>query len=309
MATAKEETNKTKILVNVYEPLITIMKHKMDVACLKRDAYLDKALRCEAELLREEIEIPNSEKAKTYIADQLKELRLKQLNLFLSQETVELINDVCKEKNVPRDAFINRFFLLLIASDTVLRVLFKEIVDLGREQNRLPEDAGFEDIIRAYEMPLSDHYPHYPREETKWLVPVQSCFQPNFYNRDNVLDTIEAFVTCNPFARLRAGIQMIISVDREKYLYRNVYNITFKKEALQTLPDDYEFLKAKNTLGFNTFMTDEQISAQEAIDEAIDEAIKSRSSGDKCIAAIQKENQLIMSNREKQTIKSEGETQ
>ena len=102
MATAKEETNKTKVLVNVYEPLITIMKHKMDAACLKRDAYLDKALRCEAELLREEITTPNSERAKTYIADNLKQLRLKPLGyLLLSQETVELINDVCKRKERP----------------------------------------------------------------------------------------------------------------------------------------------------------------------------------------------------------------
>ena len=99
---ATKEINKTKILVKVHEPLITIMQHKMEAACLKRDAYLDKALRAEAEFLRKEITTPNSDKAKNYIATQLSKLSLKPLNLLLSTETVELINEVCKEKNVPR---------------------------------------------------------------------------------------------------------------------------------------------------------------------------------------------------------------
>src|SRR5664279_3732773 len=110
MDRAKEKP-KTKVLVNVYEPLIVLVKHKMDAICLKRDAYLDKALRHEIEDLRKEITIPNSDKAKSYIADNLKQLKLKPLHLLLSTETVDLINAVCKEKNVPRDSFINRFFL------------------------------------------------------------------------------------------------------------------------------------------------------------------------------------------------------
>ena len=127
MAITEKTENKTKVLVNVYEPVIAIMKHKLDAACLKRDAYLDKALKSEAGFLREEVTTPNSDKAKNYIADNLKQLKLKPLNLLLSTETVELMNEVCKEKNIPRDAFINRAFLLLIASDTVIDVLFYRI--------------------------------------------------------------------------------------------------------------------------------------------------------------------------------------
>ena len=83
----------TKVMVNVYEPLIAIMKYKFDAACLKRDAYLDLALRCESQFLREEVTKPNSEKAKSYIAKSLQQLKLKQLNLSLSVETVELMNN------------------------------------------------------------------------------------------------------------------------------------------------------------------------------------------------------------------------
>ena len=128
MAIAEKTENKTKVLVNVYEPVIAIMKHKLDAACLKRDAYLDKALQIEAGFLREEVTTPNSDKAKSYIADNLKQLKLKPLNLLLSTETVELMNEVCKEKNIPRDAFINRVFLLLIASDTVIDALFYRVI-------------------------------------------------------------------------------------------------------------------------------------------------------------------------------------
>ena len=218
-----------------------------------------------------------------------------------------------KEKNVPRDAFINRFCLLLIASDTiVLSALFKEILELETEY----DNTSFADIIRRYEKEgdLGDYYPH--EEETgDRRGPVTNHFQPDFYNRDNVLDTIEAFVTCNPFARLRAGIFMIAAwggnLDGEEYeRYRNFHSITFKKDALQTLPDEYEFLKSKNTLGFNMLMTDEQISGQEAIDEAI----SSRSEKDKLLAAMRKENELrpkLRPKKEKQTssvtTESEGE--
>jgi hypothetical protein len=124
MATADKTENKTKVLVNVYEPLIAIMKHKFDAACLKRDAYLDKALRIEAGFLRSEVKEPNSDRARNFIAENLKELKLKPLSLSLSTETVELVNEVCKEKNIPRDSFINRLFLLLIASETILKALF-----------------------------------------------------------------------------------------------------------------------------------------------------------------------------------------
>lgn len=222
---AIEKVNKTKVLVNVYEPVIAIMKHKLDAACLKRDAYLDKALHIEAGFLREEVTTPNSDKAKSYIADNLKQLRLKPLNLLLSTETVELMNEVCKEKNIPRDAFINRVFLLLIATDNVLMALFGNDFDT---KNCL--ECGLSGF--SYDVADSD-------------------------NRPNILDTLEEFVTTSPFYRLRTLIS-----DHLK-----LYNYAFKKNYLNTLPDAYAFLKTDNTLGFNTFMTDDEVSEQEALDK------------------------------------------
>jgi hypothetical protein len=276
-----KETNKTKVLVNVYEPLLVFMKHKMDEACLKRDAYLDKALRFEAELLREEIKTPNSDMAKTYIADNLKELPLKPLNLLLSQETVELINEVCKEKNVPRDVFINRFFLLSVASNTILSSLFHEIIHKYVYRERCEEYAPEEDELNFDE---SGSY-----NETDSIYDHARNNPGNIYNCDNVLDAIAGYITVNPFSRQRAiinGIMGEINSDDK------LYSLPFTKDALKKLPDGYEIFKAETALGFNTFMSDKQIYDEKEKEEALNKKLNNESEKDKLLAAIQKEKQL-----------------
>ncbi|MGZ8173717.1 MULTISPECIES: hypothetical protein [Methylobacter] len=261
MAIEKKTTDKTKVLVNVYEPVIAIMKHKLDEACLKRDAYLDKALCREAGFLREEVVTPNSDKAKSYIADNLKQLKLKPLNLLLSTETVELMNVVCKEKNIPRDAFINRVFLLLIASDTVIDVLF---FSLFKECLGTIDPDFWVSDWNEWEIVLEPH------------IKMYHCF-----NRPNILDSIEEFVNISPFWRLRdyfSGYE----ADWKMYSY------PFEKKALNNLPDDYTFLKTDNILGFNTFMTDDEVSKQEALDKTISAKIDL----DKLLAFAKKEKQV-----------------
>lgn len=248
MAISEKAESKTKVLVNVYEPLIIIMKRKFDAACLKRDAYLDRALRCEANFLRNEVTTPNSDKAKNYITDNLKSLRLKPLNLLLSMETVELINEVCKEKNIPRDAFINRVFLLLIASDTVLKVLFDD------ESMKIGESHDL-DFVNEY---IGD--------------------ERGFYNRANVLDSIEEFVEVSPFWRLRRVF--------DGY-WAGLYSYAFKKNALNNLPIGYGPLRAENTIGFNTFMSDDEVSKQEAHESVIN----NKAETDKLLALMQQEKQ------------------
>lgn len=219
MATAKDK--KTKVLVNVYNPLLRIVKDRFDKACLKRDAYLDKALQIEAELLRSEITESNSDKAKSYIVKNFKKLDLKPLNLLLSEKTVLLINDVCKEKNISRDSFINRFLLLLTASDSVLNVLFDD------EKEVLLEGGDF-----------------YGPEEV-------------FYIRSNVIDTIEEFTSTSPLFWLRAGF--------EEYSSKTLNCYVIKRKSLCSLPAEYDLLKTNNALGFNVFMSDDDIRVDELL--------------------------------------------
>jgi hypothetical protein len=220
MATEKID-KKTKVLVYVYEPLTEIVKRRFEEACLKRDAYLDKAIRIEADFLRKEVTMLNSDKAKSYIIENLKQLKLKPLNLLLSIETAELMNEVCKEKNIPRDAFINRFFLLLIASDKVLEALF---------------DQDKEILLDGSEIYGQELY---------------------FSIRPNVIDSIEEFVSTSPFWILREGF----AAHSSKVLYR----YAFERDAMNRLPDEYVFLKTDNILGFNTFMTDDEVELAEVV--------------------------------------------
>lgn len=98
----------------------------MDRACLKRDAYLDHVLRHEAQQLRFEVPTANSDRAYAYIAQELNQLKRKALNLQLSEETVALINEVCEQKNIPRDAFIHRVLLLLLTGQKTIEVIIPE---------------------------------------------------------------------------------------------------------------------------------------------------------------------------------------
>ena len=320
---ATTEINKTKILVKVHEPLIAIMQHKMEAACLKRDAYLDKALRVEAEFLRKEIATPNSDKAKNYIAAQLGDLKLKPLNLLLSTETVDLINEVCKEKNVPRDAFMNRFFLLLIASDKILTCLFCEFLskylqnwdleDWYGEYGSSEYDDGY--TIRDYVWKYNslDFVTEHPENLDPFYNNL-NVFQAN----DNILDGIEDMLTNHSsLAKIRKVLEHIkefqgvhtycVKKDDLKVpsteFPNPIYSYPFKKDVLKGLPNEYDFLKADNVLGFNTFMSDEQIAEQEAKDAALSEEVSKKSNHDKLLVAMLKEKQLRAEKTKQSSVK------
>lgn len=286
---ATTEINKTKILVKVHEPLIAIMQHKMEAACLKRDAYLDKALRIEAEYLRKEIATSNSDKAKNYIAAQLGDLKLKPLNLLLSTETVDLINEVCKEKNVPRDAFMNRFFLLLIANDTILTALFKEFLQEAKIDNPIlayiQQQCSWQEVMDYFSL-----YNHSP------------CFEHDHYEsvyirNSNALDAIEEIVSeFSPFMLVRGSIMYIgEKCSANGVVMRNysgaTYVFPFAKKALQKLPEHYENFEVDNALGFNTFMSDEQVATQQELDVSLQKEVNEKSKTDKLLAAMLKEKQ------------------
>lgn len=116
-----------KILVAVWEPLIGLLNKKVKSACLKRDEFLDHVLRHEAKMLAQEVSGRNSDEAKAHIAMHLGMLRRKQVNLNLSTETVQAVAEACEKVNVPRDAFINRVVLFLVAGKTFFRLLLVDI--------------------------------------------------------------------------------------------------------------------------------------------------------------------------------------
>lgn len=103
----------TKITIKVWKPLADKLEERMNETCLRRDAYLARVLPNEVQHLDKEVAVANSQGAYEFVQDQWKDLKHKSMSLALPPNLVEQLNAVCKGKRIVRDAFFNRFFLLL----------------------------------------------------------------------------------------------------------------------------------------------------------------------------------------------------
>jgi hypothetical protein len=114
-----------KISVKIWRPIIKKLDAKLEAACLRRDAYLNRVLEVELDRLDSEVSIPNSQASYNYISEKLDELDRKLVSLALPQDLTTRLNEICSRKRIVRDAFFNRLFLLLAAApQTIDRLLF-----------------------------------------------------------------------------------------------------------------------------------------------------------------------------------------
>jgi hypothetical protein len=113
-----------KISVKIWRPIIDKLDEKIEKACLRRDAYLNKVLELELDCLDEEVSIPNSQASYDYVFGRLDQFDRKLVSLALPSELTAHLNEICSRKRIVRDAFFNRLFLLLAAApkdvDTLL---------------------------------------------------------------------------------------------------------------------------------------------------------------------------------------------
>ena len=124
-----------KISVRIWRPIIDKLDEKMDAACLRRDAYLNKVLERELVWLDEEVSIPNSQASHDFVFQQLDPLNRKLVSLALPSELTARLNEICARKCIVRDAFFNRLFLLLAASPKVIdALLFGSVADEWRRE-------------------------------------------------------------------------------------------------------------------------------------------------------------------------------
>ncbi len=113
-----------KISVKIWRPIIQKFDAKIEDACLRRDAYLNKVLEVELDCLDEEVSIPNSQSSYDYVFERLAQLDLKPVSLALLPALTKRLSEICRRKRIVRDAFFNRLFLLLAASPEVIDTLF-----------------------------------------------------------------------------------------------------------------------------------------------------------------------------------------
>lgn len=107
-------TLETKITVKVYRPLIEDFNVRVDALLLRRDAFLNATIAREVPRLARDLEGKvNTKAANRYIAGELKRLGTIPVNMVVDKTTAEALNQVVKQHNLVRDAFINRLLLML----------------------------------------------------------------------------------------------------------------------------------------------------------------------------------------------------
>lgn len=114
----------TKISIKVLRPLFDKLSSKCDEVCIRRDAYLNHLFSNEINKLESEVAEPNSLKAQQMLSRSFKELDTVQVGINLSVEVANRIAHVCAAKRVPRECWMNRIFLLLVAKPETIDTLF-----------------------------------------------------------------------------------------------------------------------------------------------------------------------------------------
>ena len=147
----------TRTTFKVCEPLWQNFTQQTEALFLKRDAFLNHLIRQEIPRLEQELEGKKelSEKARRYLAGELKRLDGRPKTVVIEQETADALDNLVKRMNLFRDGFINRLIVWLRSSDTLLRELKIPITldELGKsndgEPNAMPvSPLGTIDAVR-----------------------------------------------------------------------------------------------------------------------------------------------------------------
>lgn len=118
----KTKTEKRKITVQMWVPLLDRLNELTTAACLNRDAYLDVVLANEAPMLMSELEgKKNSDVARGFVKRCFLDLKdLRPVSLTLTAATADAMAAACDAVNVWRDVFVNRVAYLLVAKTSAL---------------------------------------------------------------------------------------------------------------------------------------------------------------------------------------------
>lgn len=144
MAT-KERKTPPKISVRIWRRLLDRLDERLEAACLRRDAYLSRVLEVEIEHLDREVSIPNSQASYDYVFKTLDAFDRKLVSLALPEHLTARLNEICQRKRIVRDAFFNRFFLLLVAPPALVDRLYPHGDDwdwrqaIRKEVRNIPE--------------------------------------------------------------------------------------------------------------------------------------------------------------------------
>jgi hypothetical protein len=149
------ESTTTKISTKIWRQVIDKLNRKLDRACLRRDAFLERILDVELRYLEQELPLRNTDAARDFIAGRLDQLDRKLVSLSLRSDLVTRLDQICARQNIVRDALFNRLFFLLAASQQVIdRVYFPNVSERWRNDvysERRHEGPFFQNIFYPLE--------------------------------------------------------------------------------------------------------------------------------------------------------------
>ena len=230
--------NLQKISVKIWRPIIEKLDGKIELACLRRDAYLAKVLECELDWLDQEVSIPNSQAAHNFVCEELDGLDRKLVSLALPPDLTKRLNDICTRKRIVRDAFFNRLFLLLAASPKLVdHLLFGDYSSRWRSEvwSESKNDGPF--------------------------------FRNGFYPLEPMID---------PFWAVRRGLELVDSEDAEAEdlvdpssgltirIQRDLAGNPVPIDSVYTIVFDTVMGGKQSLLGMSCFMPDSRIPGHEA---------------------------------------------
>ena len=114
----------TKITAMISTKLLATFNRDIDRLFLKRDAFLNQMISVETGHLAEDLKGKRlSAKGRRYIAGELKRVGTTPVNIKVEKAVANALNEVVKETNIVRDAFINRMLWLLRGGTALLDYL------------------------------------------------------------------------------------------------------------------------------------------------------------------------------------------
>lgn len=164
---------KKKVMVQLWGAIYKAINRDFRALHIKRDAYLNDLLSREIEDLEKEVTFRNSSEVFSRLTARPLPDRAK-LTIELDETLIHRINSVLKDKNIPRDSFINRVLFFLLARDSHLSAL----------------GIDYERKTRIEGKPLDDarnflHDPFYPiRVENSDKFYTIPCFQDGPFGRN-----------------------------------------------------------------------------------------------------------------------------
>lgn len=114
-----------KVAIRFPRALFAKFSRKIEGACLRRDAFLNRVLDIELAALESEVRIPNSERARNHVRQQLSAVPGREpVTLSIERAHLDRLEALCETKRIDQDAFFNRLILLLVTPQSLLQYWF-----------------------------------------------------------------------------------------------------------------------------------------------------------------------------------------